>query len=491
MIPESLSCLHQLRKTYASVCDALPWLDMAFRPQDPPAFPEYALKTAIAHIETIPLTPDIKGSLKETKSARGAFLLSYAPSAGPLQELAEIFSEMAREKIPLSLFHTDVSINDLEETARKYPATSFILESGPMKILYSFTALEKLLSHRKNVFLCTYNFCNWLGLERFIEKGLLGQLLFGTHRPRYNPHASMGPIAMGHFSWEKKCAIAGNNLRRLLEIPVKTPSEIMFVPPEPFIVDAHGHNGPTEKFPVPDLEFSTGAWRAFMHSCAIQEFFVTPAQALENPEKNPEELSRLLRREMPGCIRYFSVFFPGLGREHLDRIACFLRDPDCAGIKIHPSAHGVPADDPSYDPIYELAERHRRTIVTHSWDISPTNPVQKLSHPDRFRVHLKNHPEATLVLGHAGGRPGAMESVIRLCREFPRVKVDISGDYFDNGLLEKLVADIGVEKIIFGSDVNWIDPRTNLGPVLASGISDTGVLKILQSNARATFLRPE
>jgi len=483
-----LGAVRRLREAYGAVCRTLPWLDMSVWQDDPPAFPECARDFPVPFVKPAFISPGMKRLLTNLKAEKGVNLLRYSPSSGPLEGLAELFPEMAEQKVPLTVLHTDVDLEDLEVIAKKHPSTTFIVESGPAKILYSFRRLEQLLLRRRNVFLCTYNFCNWLGIERFCRKGLSGQLLFGTHRPRYNPHAAMGPVAMGRLAWDEKCAVAGNNLRRLIGMPAKTPPEIVFQAPEPFIVDGHGHTGPAERFPVADEEFGPEGWRAFLDSCAVERLLVCPAQSLADCRNDPEELSRPLREHMPGRIFYFAVFSP-LEKEGcaVDRLVSLLRDPVCAGIKIHPSLHGVEADAPSYDAVYQIAERYHMPIVTHSWDVSPANPAQRLSHPDRFRAHLKKRPGTAFVLGHAGGRPGAMEPVVNLCRDFPGVRVDISGDYYDNGLLEKLAKSIGVERIIFGSDINWIDPRANLAPVLAAEIPDEDVLKILRTNALQTY----
>lgn len=66
--------------------------------------------------------------------------------------------------------------------------------------------------------------------------------------------------------------------------------------------------------------------------------------------------------------------------------------------------------------------------------------------------------------------------------------VDVSGDYFDNGMIDCLAGRIGVGRIMFGSDADWVDPRCNLGPIFASGLPDEDALKILCYNARRVFL---
>lgn len=77
--------------------------------------------------------------------------------------------------------------------------------------------------------------------------------------------------------------------------------------------------------------------------------------------------------------------------------------------------------------------------------------------------------------------------IIDICSEFKNVYVDLAGDYFNNGLIEFLVKTIGSDKVLFGSDVNWIDPRCNLGPILSAKIKDEDKTRILRLNAIKAF----
>ncbi len=492
---EFLKSVRQLRKAYSIICRSLPWLDMSAWNDDPPAFKEYAKKVRLPSVKSMLFSGKMKGRIARYKKAENVRLLRYSPSSGLLEDMRKFFPEMEEQETPLVVLHTDTDFPVLKKLARCHPDMTFIIESGPEKILYFVEQIELLMLSCRNVFLCTYNLCNWLILERFCEKGLGTRLLFGTHQPRYNPHAAIGPIALGRLAWEEKCNIAGNNLRRLLDMPAIMSSEPVYDMPAPFIIDAHGHSGPTGKFPVADDNFGPEGWREFMDHCAIERIFLCPAAALNNKAFDSASLTAELRKSLPGRIFFFTPFFPEGDRE-AKRVEGYLQNSDCVGVKIHPSFHNVAGDNLLYTAVYKLAERYNIPVMTHSWDISATNPVQHLSHPDRFRPHLKKHPGATLILGHAGGRPGAIESVTALCREFPRAMVDLSGDYYDNGLIEKLTHEIGGERILFGSDINWIDPRTNLSRVLAADIPDGDVLKILRTNAlemqgagRAPFFR--
>ena len=368
---------------------------------------------------------------------------------------------------------------------RRIPAVPLVIESGPLKLLYHIAVLEGLLQAHPNLWLCTCNLCNWLGLERLCAAGVGDRLLFGTHAPRYDADVSAAPVALAHLPWEQRCDLAGNNARRLLGLPtVSAPQPADTAGPlsPAFIIDSHGHNGPPGRFPTPDEHFTPVDWLRFMDACGIERLYLTPAAAIDDPRCSSLQAAGDFLEAAPDRFRCYAVFHPGGG---VERLRMELDHPLCLGIKLHPSMHGVPADDPTYRPAFELAVRAGKPLLTHSWENSSTNPVQYLSHPARFEVHLRACPGVQLVLGHAGGRPSTAETVIDLGTRYPGVSVDLSGDYFDSGLVAMLCDRLGPRRVLFASDMNWIDPRCLLGAVLGSRLSDDDVLRCLRGNALA------
>ncbi len=482
----ALQRLRSLRANYRRLCDALPWLDAARCEDDPPAFPAHARDVGLPAVRRV--TADER--LLSAGPPEPA-LAVYDPGASPpLGRDEPLWVALAERRIPLVVLHTDAELTDIGAFAATYPRLPVIIESGPVKLLYHFAQLQDLLSAQRSLYLCTYNLCNWLGLERLCQAGLASRLLFGTHAPRYNAHCAMGLIALASLPWDVRCDLAGNNLRRLLGLPPVATSEPSVEPVDPFVIDAHTHSGPSGRFPVPDEGFISRDWLCFMDCQAIERLCLVPMESLYDAAAAPTMLTADLRREAQGRIVCLEVFHPGAGPAHLARIETSLRDRECVGIKLHPSFHAVSADDPRYEPAYALAERLGVPLLTHSWDVSPTNPAQELSHPERFRPHLQQHPRVRLVLGHAGGRPGALEAVVGLCSDFAGVAVDLAGDYFDSGLVECLVDRLGADRVLYGSDMNWVDPRANLAPVLAADISDEDALAVLRGNAERVYLTP-
>jgi predicted TIM-barrel fold metal-dependent hydrolase len=72
----------------------------------------------------------------------------------------------------------------------------------------------------------------------------------------------------------------------------------------------------------------------------------------------------------------------------------------------------------------------------------------------------------------------------RIAREHPNVFVDTVGSSAARGLVERAVAAIGADKIVWGSDAYCYGLPQQIGKVLGAKISDEDKVKILSGNAQ-------
>lgn len=480
-----MKCVTDFKASYDRIKNALPWLDCAVYENEKTAFPEYAKGIETDFIRTAELRLDSNiGKLK----TEGFQILRYNSANCPIEKVYPLFDEIKKYQIPLSFLHTQVSFEKMEEIAAANPELNIIIESGDRKLIYHIEKVFEALKNHKNIFLCSYNFCNWMGHEKLINEGLAERLLYGSHAPLFCADVAMAPIIMGNFSWKTKYDFAGNNLRRLLNMPTRNVPELPFQRVEPFIIDAHTHNQqpgmpPLDGFPTPDMNYQPHDWLKYMDCIALEKLILIPMEALHEG-KSASKFSEQLIKTAPGRFTYMEVFNPRLvNAEYIEHFKNSLKNPACAGIKIHPASHKLEADDKSYEEVYKIAEEYGKPIMTHSWDISDYNPVQYMSHPDRFRKYLKKYHKMPFILGHAGGRPGAFEATVKLCDEFENVYLDFAGDYYYNGVIDAFAERVGADRMIYASDVNWFDSRCNIGLFLGSGLKEADLLKIFRTNA--------
>ena len=392
---------------------------------------------------------------------------------------------------PRLVMQTEHSFAEIEEMARKEPEINFILASGNKKMLYHIEELTRLIRTYPNIYLATGNVCNVYALEDLVRAGCKDKLLYGTMAPYLDPGQALGPVILGRFDWETRCAIAGNNLRRLLGEKPVLPAELPEIKIPALIIDAHGHTTNPEsptRFPAPDSAPVWAQWQPKMEFFGLTDFFVTPGETIADVAVFPGHSISDFCRSTGGRIRYFEGFDPRNVEASLKALEKSLPDPMCIGIKIHPPEHRTDADVPEYDQVFQMAAKYNKPIMTHSWGLSDYNPNQRHATPDRFECWLKKYPGVSFVFGHTGGRPNGFIQAVGLFKKYPQCMGDLAGDLFNNQFLLHAVKEIGADRLMFGSDMYWIDPRCMLGMVLELDISTEDMLKILRGNAEKFYL---
>ena len=254
----------------------------------------------------------------------------------------------------------------------------------------------------------------------------------------------------------------------------------------PFIIDAHAHFGSPGQFFVP--EYSSDDLLLMMDRLGIR-YSICAGDQISIFDDAISGIGNLhsAYKASQGRLLFMYVYDPRDCNKCLGLLNESIARPGFAGIKIHPSLHGVGAEDKRYEPIWKFAADHDVPILAHTWSISDYNPVQRLSTPERFEPFIRAFPQVKLVLGHAGGRGTGRYEAIRMANEYASVYVDFAGDIFCHNLIESLVSLVPVEKILFGSDFPWIDPRANLSRVFLSDTDNDDKKKILGANAALVY----
>jgi len=250
---------------------------------------------------------------------------------------------------------------------------------------------------------------------------------------------------------------------------------------EPFIIDAHAHLGRPGMFFTPESE--PKALLDLMDYLEIECAICTDQLSVGEGCEETLPALRNIYEKSGGRLRYLAVFNPNRAAGCMAAMERAKNWPGFAGIKIHPSFHGVPAEDARYEPAWQFAAERDVPILAHTWSVSDYNPVQQLSTPARFEPYVREFSKVRLVLGHAGGRGAGRREAVRMAHEHEHVFLDIAGDIFCHRLIEDLAATVPPEKILFGSDAPWLDPRSRLTHVLLADVSASVKVKILRENA--------
>lgn len=252
------------------------------------------------------------------------------------------------------------------------------------------------------------------------------------------------------------------------------------------VIDAHAHLGicPQFYFPVyrwQDVLKHMDATGVDILIQANQSMLGVDLESAEQENREAFEGSR-------GRIYAYAVYNPN-NHDAATMVPRLLAERHYVGIKIHPSFHGIHADNELYRPAWTLAQEHKVPILTHSYDRTARNPNQALSWVMYFEKWIKAFPDVTLILGHSGGLPQGHREAVGLAKKYPNVYLDLAGDTFANGFVEWVVKEIGADRLLYGSDLTWIDTRAELYRVIAADIDTAAKRRILGENAIRLFPR--
>jgi predicted TIM-barrel fold metal-dependent hydrolase len=206
-----------------------------------------------------------------------------------------------------------------------------------------------------------------------------------------------------------------------------------------------------------------------------------------------EETLEIVER-FRGRLYGYALYDPFLPEESLRLIERYLPMDGFIGIKIHPAMHEYPLDGGRYDPLWEFADSHETVVLTHTYDATPLSifpyevaTVQKYAEPRLVKGIAGRFPGVKLILGHGGGHYYGQVQAIEMARLFDNVYVDISGEAKGYGVIEWFVHEIGAHKVLYASDMNWLDPRGHIGRVIGARISLEEKELILYKNAEGLF----
>jgi hypothetical protein len=240
------------------------------------------------------------------------------------------------------------------------------------------------------------------------------------------------------------------------------------------IVDFHGHLGPSPNFHIPDN--SPAAMVARMDRVGIERVCISSHTAVYSDFRAGND-------ETAAAIEAFPSRFVGgvvLNAHYPEDIASELdRRLDHGGfrfIKLHSSLHRFELHSEACEPIWSEAEKRGLPVLVHSWAGSSDCGYAACE------AVAKKHPEVRLILGHSLA-PDGYPDACRLVESYPNVCLDTATSLVNYGQLDYMVGRIGADRILFGSDMPFLDPAPQVAKVVFARIREEDKRKVLRENA--------
>lgn len=163
-----------------------------------------------------------------------------------------------------------------------------------------------------------------------------------------------------------------------------------------------------------------------------------------------------------------------------EQAAVMLQNRKCAGIKIHPEEHLYPIRKYG-DAIFASASERQAVILTHSGEMN--------SLPDDFIPFANAFPQVKLILAHIGnGHDGDMGHQVRAIQKARNGNVfadTSSATSIVPNLIEWAVREVGVERVLFGTDSPLYSTAMQRIRIDTADLSDSDKRKVLRENAEA------
>ena len=243
------------------------------------------------------------------------------------------------------------------------------------------------------------------------------------------------------------------------------------------VIDSHCHMGFWANFNVPrgDAAGMVSAMdRLGIKACvAAHHSSIGPDFRFGNDE------ALKAMADFPGRIYGYATVNPNYPDEMADEIERCI-SAGMVGIKLHPEMHKVAVDDERYRPAWEYANERGLPVLSHT-GTAGLNPIKS------FEKLAEEYLDAIIILGHAGfGSEGARQS-IEAGRKYPNIYPEITGSTIVYGTLERMVRELGADRVLFGTDLPFLDPRPQIGRVAFAKISDEEKRLVLGLNAQRIF----
>jgi predicted TIM-barrel fold metal-dependent hydrolase len=248
-----------------------------------------------------------------------------------------------------------------------------------------------------------------------------------------------------------------------------------------FVFDCHAHVGAVGTMRVHDAG-SVGALIGMMDLVGIDRAAFSHMLAISGDVIEGNRLGREAARSHPGRLSQYLVWDPNLPaaamRADLERS---LDEPTTAGVKLHPMWHGAMPDDPRYDEALEMAGGRSMPVLVHTWGTGEVRACERLA---------RRHPDAPVLIGHSGGSElAAIDEAVRAAAENENLYLDLTMSIAYDGIVERMLAKAPAERILFGTDMAYIDPRSLAGRLAFARIGDDVREMIFGKNFEALLRR--
>lgn len=237
------------------------------------------------------------------------------------------------------------------------------------------------------------------------------------------------------------------------------------------VIDAHAHLGPFPMIHAPHAD--AAGLLTSMDQIGVRLTCISSSYAICADYRRGNDEVAAVVRAYPDRFAGYAVINPHYPEDLETELARCLDGLGFWAVKLHPAIHQYPPDGPAYHRVFAWMNERGGVILSHTF-----GDAQDL---DRLSATYRN---VVFVQGHeAGAYDGRTPSPFApLLRERENVYLDTTLSTVRFGALETLVEAAGADRLLFATDVPFIDNAHQLGRITHARLSDEDKRKILGEN---------
>lgn len=241
------------------------------------------------------------------------------------------------------------------------------------------------------------------------------------------------------------------------------------------VIDMHGHYGAMPQFNLPHK--GPGDILSEMDRIGIDRIIMSNFRALaSDAESGNQEMLEACASNPDRFLMYFVV--NPYRAERLDAdFGLYRGHPLVKGLKLHCEIHGYPMSGPAYTWAWRTASETGLPVLVHIF------PPRDL---DSVPVLADEYPEVKFIIAHHFG-PENLDKALPLIGDKANVYTDTCVSFLPLGTIERLVGELGEDRVMFGTDMPYLNAGGQVGKVLLASLDDEVKKKILAKNAKRLF----
>ena len=128
-----------------------------------------------------------------------------------------------------------------------------------------------------------------------------------------------------------------------------------------------------------------------------------------------------------------------------------------------------------YTPVWKYASHYRLPVLIHTWE-------GQYDAPNLIAQVAAEYPDASFILGHAGGGTQGRLQAIKAAQTFKNIYLEFCGSFKATLRWEETLRQVDPEQVVYGTDTYTHDVAWELGRLLSADIDEQILRMILGEN---------